>query len=232
MVNAAEQRGYAYYAITDHAPDLVMQRMTDEKMLAQPERSARAAIIGARLTLLHGTELNIAPGRLVDWDETSCRVRPLRRLRALALRPVRTEMTSRFIAACENPHVHVIGHPPTRRLSAAGRRWTWTSPNCSWPPPAPAPRWRSTPRRSGWTCRRTTSARPRTPGWVRHRQRRPLGRRPRQHAVRHRRRSAGLAHPGGRHQHLAARQAARILSKDRTYRMRNRLRHVLTWRGG
>jgi hypothetical protein len=24
-----------YYAITDHAPNLVMQRMTDEKMLAQ-----------------------------------------------------------------------------------------------------------------------------------------------------------------------------------------------------
>ena len=27
--------GYAYYAITDHAPNLFFQRMTDEKMLAQ-----------------------------------------------------------------------------------------------------------------------------------------------------------------------------------------------------
>jgi DNA polymerase (family 10) len=38
MVAAARRRGYAYYAVTDHAPDLIMQRMTDEKMLAQRER--------------------------------------------------------------------------------------------------------------------------------------------------------------------------------------------------
>jgi DNA polymerase (family X) len=35
MIAAAEARGYQYYAVTDHAPNLVMQRMTDEKMLAQ-----------------------------------------------------------------------------------------------------------------------------------------------------------------------------------------------------
>src|ERR1700749_867302 len=38
MVAAAARRGYEYCAITDHAPDLIMQRMTDEKMLAQRER--------------------------------------------------------------------------------------------------------------------------------------------------------------------------------------------------
>jgi len=54
MVAAAERRGYAYYAITDHAPDLVMHRMTDEKMLAQRDR-VRA--LGTPLELLHGTEL-------------------------------------------------------------------------------------------------------------------------------------------------------------------------------
>ena len=35
MIAAAEASGYEYYAVTDHAPNLVMQRMTDEKMLAQ-----------------------------------------------------------------------------------------------------------------------------------------------------------------------------------------------------
>src|SRR5262249_29317819 len=47
MVSAAQARGHEYYAITDHAPNLVMQRMTDEKMLAQREQvrelSARLA---------------------------------------------------------------------------------------------------------------------------------------------------------------------------------------------
>jgi DNA polymerase/3'-5' exonuclease PolX len=35
MIAAAEARGYEYCAVTGHAPSLVMQRMTDEKMLAQ-----------------------------------------------------------------------------------------------------------------------------------------------------------------------------------------------------
>ena len=35
MLETAADLGYAYYAVTDHAPNLVMQRMTDEKMLAQ-----------------------------------------------------------------------------------------------------------------------------------------------------------------------------------------------------
>src|ERR1019366_8374390 len=86
--------------ITDHAPNLVMQRMTDEKMLAQRDR-VRA--LAADLELLHGTELNIAPDGSVHshFDQP------------------RAEMTRRFIVACENPRVNVIGHPTTRRM---GRR--------------------------------------------------------------------------------------------------------------
>jgi len=68
MIAAAGARGYEYYAVTDHAPNLVMQRMTDEKMLAQrAELRALAETIG--MALLHGTELNIAADGSVDWDE-------------------------------------------------------------------------------------------------------------------------------------------------------------------
>jgi DNA polymerase (family X) len=171
MVAAAQARGYQYYAITDHAPNLVMQRMTDEKMLAQREQ-VRA--LGARLTadgdtngtgsngtgtrtagdtngtgtgtggdtngtgtngtggdndsdsgrgamvLLHGTELNIAADGSVDW--------PADFLAGFDLCVAsvhshfdlpRKEMTKRFITACENPYVNVIGHPLTRKI---GRR--------------------------------------------------------------------------------------------------------------
>jgi DNA polymerase (family 10) len=38
MIAAAGERGYECYAVTDHAPNLVMQRMTDEKMLAQRDQ--------------------------------------------------------------------------------------------------------------------------------------------------------------------------------------------------
>src|SRR5215470_9857774 len=38
MVTTARARGYAYFAVTDHAPNLFMQRMTLDKMLAQREQ--------------------------------------------------------------------------------------------------------------------------------------------------------------------------------------------------
>ncbi len=114
MVAAAERFGYEYYAITDHAPDLVMQRMTDEKMLAQRDQ-VRA--LGSRMTLLHGTELNIGPDGSVDWaadflDGFDICVASVHSHFDLP----RAEMTRRFITACENPHVHVIGHPTARRI--------------------------------------------------------------------------------------------------------------------
>ncbi len=125
MVTAAQARGYDYYAITDHAPDLVMQRMTDEKMLAQ--RAQVQALAGeiatgtdGAMALLHGTELNIGPDGSVDW--------PADFLAGFDICVAsvhshfdlpRPEMTRRFIAACENPYVNIIGHPLTRKI---GRR--------------------------------------------------------------------------------------------------------------
>jgi DNA polymerase (family 10) len=114
MVAAAERLGYEYYAVTDHAPNLIMQRMTAEKMLAQREQ-VRALETG--MTLLHGTELNIGPDGSVDWDEDFLAGFDLcvASVHSHFDQP-REEMTRRFITACENPYVHVIGHPTARRI--------------------------------------------------------------------------------------------------------------------
>jgi histidinol phosphatase-like PHP family hydrolase len=119
MIAAAEQRGYEYYAVTDHAPNLVMQRMTDEKMLAQREE-LRALADSTGLTLLHGTELNIAPDGSVDWDEDFLSgfdvcVASVHS----SFEQDRATMTRRFVTAAENPRVNIIGHPLTRKI---GRR--------------------------------------------------------------------------------------------------------------
>ncbi|HEY2505980.1 MAG TPA: DNA polymerase/3'-5' exonuclease PolX [Streptosporangiaceae bacterium] len=128
MVTAARERGFAYYAITDHAPNLVMQRMTDDKMLAQREQvreldrqlAEEAGQASPPMSLLHGTELNIAPDGSVDW--------PADFLAGFDICVAsvhshfdlpRAEMTRRFITACENPYINVIGHPLTRKI---GRR--------------------------------------------------------------------------------------------------------------
>ncbi|HMH35351.1 MAG TPA: DNA polymerase/3'-5' exonuclease PolX [Streptosporangiaceae bacterium] len=114
MADAARRRGYEYYAVTDHAPDLIMQRMTDEKMLAQREQ-VRA--LDAGLVLLHGTELNIGPDGSVDWDADFLAGFDVCVASVHShFEQSRAEMTRRFVTACENPHVSVIGHPTTRRI--------------------------------------------------------------------------------------------------------------------
>lgn len=115
MVAAAAERGLRYYAVTDHAPELRMQRMTDEKMLAQRERVRELDGRHRRMRLLHGTELNIDPVGRVDWppeflaDFDICVASVHSHFGQ-----DRDAQTRRFLAACENPYVHIIGHPTTR----------------------------------------------------------------------------------------------------------------------
>jgi DNA polymerase (family 10) len=118
MAYAARRRGYEYYAVTDHAPDLIMQRMTDEKMLVQREQvRALTAHLTGGLALLHGTELNIGPDGSVDWDADFLAGFDICVASVHShFEQSRAEMTRRFVAACENPHVNVIGHPTTRRM--------------------------------------------------------------------------------------------------------------------
>ncbi|QTD97531.1 DNA polymerase/3'-5' exonuclease PolX [Streptomyces cyanogenus] len=117
MVEAAAERRYAYYAVTDHAPDLYMQRMTDEKILAQRERLRELDGTRHGMRLLHGTELNIGPDGEVDWPQEFLAgfdlcVASLHSHFDLG----RTAMTRRLVRACENPYVHIIGHPTTRLI--------------------------------------------------------------------------------------------------------------------
>jgi DNA polymerase (family 10) len=116
MLATARRRGYRYYAVTDHAKNLPMQRMTDQKMLAQREQLHAHAGEG-RMALLHGTELNIDPDGGVDWapdflagfDICVASVHS-------HFQQSRDVMTRRLIAACEHPYVNIIGHPSTRQI--------------------------------------------------------------------------------------------------------------------
>ncbi|SCK43672.1 DNA polymerase/3'-5' exonuclease PolX [Streptomyces sp. WMMB 322] len=117
MVTAAAGRGYAYYAVTDHAPNLYMQRMTEEKILAQREQVRAMDGRHRRMRLLHGVELNIGPDGELDWPDDFLAgfdicVASVHSHTALD----RAAMTRRLLRACENPHVNVIGHPTTRLI--------------------------------------------------------------------------------------------------------------------
>ena len=118
MLDVASARRYAYYAVTDHAPNLWMQRMTDEKMLAQREELRALQDRYPKMTLLHGTELNIDPEGNVDWgpeflegfDVCVASVHS-------HFNQSKEEMTRRIVRAMENPFVNVIGHPTGRKIN-------------------------------------------------------------------------------------------------------------------
>ena len=118
MLDVASSRRYAYYAVTDHAPNLWMQRMTDEKMLAQRTELRSLQERYPKMTLLHGTELNIDPEGNVDWgpeflegfDVCVASVHS-------HFNQSKEEMTRRLVRAMENPFVNVIGHPTGRKIN-------------------------------------------------------------------------------------------------------------------
>lgn len=122
MAAAAAGRGYAYYAVTDHGPDLYMQRMTDARILAQRERVRELDEEYARrgMRLLHGAELNIGPEGDVDWPEEFLAGFDLCVASVHShFNQSREALTRRIVRACENPYVNIIGHPTTRKI---GRR--------------------------------------------------------------------------------------------------------------
>jgi DNA polymerase (family 10) len=119
MLAAGRSRGYRYYAVTDHAEGLPMQRMTDAKMLAQ-RAQLRAAAEG-RMALLHGTELNIDADGGVDWGPEFLAGFDIcvASVHSHFTQPSDV-MTRRLIRACENPYVTIIGHPTTRMIGRRG----------------------------------------------------------------------------------------------------------------
>jgi len=120
MVARAAAFGYAYFAVTDHAPNLYMQRMTQDKILAQRARLEQLRAKYPSMTLLHGTELNIDPDGNVDWEGPFLAGFDLTVASVHShFNQTKDEMTGRVLRAIENPYVDIIGHLTTRQI---GRR--------------------------------------------------------------------------------------------------------------
>jgi DNA polymerase (family 10) len=123
MIAAARARGLKYYAVTDHAKNLPMQRMTDAKMLTQRKqlRALAGGPVAGKMELLHGTELNIDPDGEVDWGPDFLAQFDVCVASVHSHFTQSTEeITQRLLRACENPYVNVIGHPTTRQLGRRG----------------------------------------------------------------------------------------------------------------
>lgn len=120
MVAAAAARGYAYWAVTDHAEGLAINGLSREQVLARREAINVLQDRYPDLRILDGAELNIGIDGALDYDLDFLLAFDfcVASVHTLMNRPAR-EQTERIIRAIQHPAVHVIGHPTGRKI---GRR--------------------------------------------------------------------------------------------------------------
>jgi DNA polymerase (family X) len=110
MVAAAEARGYAYYAVTDHS-----HYLRESRMEAQAKEIDALAKRVAPLRLLKGVEVNIRADGTLDMPDEALAERDW------VVASIHTAFdrspTERVLATMENPHVDVIGHLTGRKLN-------------------------------------------------------------------------------------------------------------------
>jgi DNA polymerase (family 10) len=119
MAQFARERGYDYIAITDHSKALAMANGLDEARAIAFARKVRqlnkSGELGIRI--MSGIECDIRRDGVMDLDNEA-----LGELDVVVasvhshmnLDPA--EMTDRLLAAIENPHVQILGHPTGRLL--------------------------------------------------------------------------------------------------------------------
>lgn len=112
MAKTAQNLGYEYIAITDHSGSLkITGGLDEEKLQRQIEEIDK---LDLNIHIFKGIEANIRlDGHLDIPDDILSR---LDIVIASIHSPGREDMTERILAAIENKHVHIIGHPTGRKL--------------------------------------------------------------------------------------------------------------------
>ncbi len=117
---AAEARGYAYLAVTDHSQRLSVARgLGRERLLKQLEEIDAVNAKGRGATLLKGIEVDILPDGGLDLQEDI-----LRRLDLVVCAVhsgfnfSRQKQTDRLLAALDHPCCSILAHPTGRMLQS------------------------------------------------------------------------------------------------------------------
>jgi DNA polymerase (family 10) len=118
MVQAAQQRGYKYVALTDHSKSLgVAGGLSDDDLIKHTEecRALDAKYSGIRV--LAGTEVDIRQDGSLDYpDELLAKLDFVVASLHSGFKQDRAILTARVVRAMQNPYVRVIGHPTGRLL--------------------------------------------------------------------------------------------------------------------
>ncbi|MDB9301513.1 helix-hairpin-helix domain-containing protein [Halorubrum ezzemoulense] len=120
MAAAAEERGYDYHVVTDHAtgPGMVGGVGLDESDIEAQAAAVAEAADEVDIPLLHGIEANIdAGGDLSTDDATLAALDLVVASPHAALGQDAEAATERLVRAVEHPHVDVLGHPTGRLIN-------------------------------------------------------------------------------------------------------------------
>ncbi|MDX6474963.1 MAG: polymerase [Gaiellaceae bacterium] len=109
MVAAAQERGYAYYAICDHS-----QRLRGDLLLQQSEQIDALNELLSPFRILKGIEVNIRPDGTLDVSEEELATRDW--VVASVHASFDKSPTERVLAAMESPYVDCIGHVTNRKI--------------------------------------------------------------------------------------------------------------------
>jgi DNA polymerase (family 10) len=117
MVEGAAAFGHDYVAISDHAtgPGMVGGVGVEDDALLEQAEEVRAVAGDAPIRVFTGVEANIAPDGSVSVADDV-----LAELDCVVASPhagLDGDGTDRLVAACEHPHVNVLGHPTGRLLN-------------------------------------------------------------------------------------------------------------------
>ncbi|HEX6386035.1 MAG TPA: DNA polymerase/3'-5' exonuclease PolX [Anaerolineae bacterium] len=119
MAQAARAQGLQYIAITDHSVSLgIANGLSIERLLAQAaEVRAADEAMGPDFRVLHGVEMEIKADGTLDYpDEVLEQMDIVIASLHVSLSQSREQVTQRALAAIDNPHVDILGHPTGRLL--------------------------------------------------------------------------------------------------------------------
>ena len=118
MVEASRKRGYKYVAVTDHSKSLgVAGGLSDEDLLRHTEEVRQVGTKFSDIHVLAGTEVDIRQDGTLDYpDELLTQLDFVVASIHSGFKQDRASLTARVVAAMQNPHVRVIGHPTGRLL--------------------------------------------------------------------------------------------------------------------
>jgi DNA polymerase (family 10) len=118
LVAAAEKRGYAYVAVTDHSPSArVAGGLSADELAGHVARIRAVQRRYPRIRVLAGSECDIRPDGSLDYpDEVLAKLDLVVAAVHSAFKQNRTEMTRRLCRALAHPRVHILAHPTGRLI--------------------------------------------------------------------------------------------------------------------